>query len=198
MEEKPQTQVPDIDVAQPGPSAAEKALMIRAQKGDKKAFGQLVRQYQKRLLRLVLSMIGDMDPAMDIVQDSFIRAYQSLERFDTERPFYPWLSRIASNLSINYLKRSGREISLDNQLQAAEDSAVDPLARMQIAENDQRFLAALRELPEQYRVVFVLRSIEQMSYDEIARHLDISPGTVDSRLYRARRMLVEKLQDLLE
>jgi RNA polymerase sigma-70 factor (ECF subfamily) len=147
---------------------------------------------------MVLGMTGDMDAAMDIVQDSFVRAYKALDRFQEGHPFYPWISTIATNLTLNYLKRSRREKSLDQEDRERPAAGADPLHKLQAAENDRRFMAAVDELPKQYRTVFILRTFEDLSYDEIATRLNISVGTVDSRLFRARRQLLEKLKDLLE
>ena len=175
----------------------EPALIVRAQEGDKAAFGRLVKMHQQRVLRMVVAMTGDLDSACDIVQDSFIRAYKGMDTFEVGRPFYPWISTIATNLTFNYLKRRGREVSFNPATDDRSDG-VDPLSRLTADEGDKRLLEAVQELPEQYRGVFVLRSFEHLSYDDIAIRLKISAGTVDSRLYRARRMLVEKLKDLLE
>lgn len=175
----------------------EKELMSRARKGDKTAFGHLVKANQRRLMRMVVGMTGDIDTAMDIVQESFIRAWQALDRFEEGKPFYPWISTIATNLTLNHFKKSGREVGLDPVKHEQADKA-DPLYQMQMDESNRRLMEAVQELPEQYRTVFVLRNFENLSYDDIAARLGISVGTVDSRLYRARRQLVEKLQDLLE
>jgi RNA polymerase sigma-70 factor (ECF subfamily) len=147
---------------------------------------------------MVVGMTGDLDTAMDIVQDSFIRAYQALDRFEEGQPFFPWLSTIATNLTLNHLRRQKRQTSLDDEYRERADTGRDPLEKIQIAENDRRFMEAVRKLPDQYRLVFILRTFERLSYEEIAARLDISVGTVDSRLFRARRKLVEELKDLLE
>lgn len=178
--------------------AEDAAYIIAARNGDKASYGYLVRKYQRRVLRMVIGMVGDLDNAMDIVQESFIRGWQALDRFDDSRPFYPWLSTIATNQAINFIKRNSRQTSLEPSLDKRKDTEPDPLEKLQLIENDRRFLEAVRELPEQYRVVFVLRHFESLSYSEIARRLEISPGTVDSRIYRARKALMVKLKDLLE
>lgn len=171
--------------------------MAHARKGDKNAFGRLVKMYQRRLLRMVLGMTGDSDAAMDIVQESFVKAYQAMARFEEGQPFYPWLSTIAVNLSINRARRTRRESSLDAASEEYRDYGPDPQATLQMKETDRRFLEAVRELPSAYREVFILRSFEELDYEEIARRLGISVGTVDSRLYRARRALVDKLKEFL-
>jgi RNA polymerase sigma-70 factor (ECF subfamily) len=187
----------DIRVLNRKADRDEKDLMSSARKGDKTAFGQLVKANQRRLLRMVVGMTGDIDTAMDIVQESFIRAWQALDRFEEGKPFYPWISTIATNLTLNHFKKSSRETGLDPVKHEQADRA-DPLYRMQMAEGNRRLMEAVQELSEPYRVVFILRNFENLSYEEIAARLSISVGTVDSRLYRARRQLVEKLQDLLE
>lgn len=146
---------------------------------------------------MVVAMTGSLDSAMDIVQDSFIRAYHALDSFEIERPFYPWLSTIATNLTLNFLKRGKREVSFNHRRDTRE-AADNPLKKLRVRENEKRLLKAVKELPEQYRSVFVLRSFEHLTYDQIAKRLNISQGTVDSRLYRARQILLEKLKDLLE
>lgn len=147
---------------------------------------------------MVIGMTGDLDAAMDIVQESFIRAYQALDRFEEGQPFYPWLSTIATNLTLNHLRRSKRQTSLDDSYRERADPAPDPLERLQTEENERRLMEAVQKLPDEYRTVFVLRTFDHLSYEEIAARLHISLGTVDSRLFRARRRLTDELKDLLE
>jgi len=173
-------------------------LIARARRGDKAAFGELVKLHRQRIMRMVVGMTGDMDSATDIVQDSFIRAYHALDRFVEGQPFYPWLSTIATNLTLNHLRRYKRQTSLVDEYCEPADTGGNPLEKMQVAENERRLMEAVQTLPEQYRIVFILRTFERLSYDEIAARLNISVGTVDSRLFRARRKLVEELRDLLE
>ncbi len=191
MEEKADIHVPNM------PASLEPDLVSRARSGDKAAFGSLVKLHQKRLLRMVLGMVGDVDAAMDIVQESFVKAYQALGSFETGRPFYPWLSTIATNLAINRIRQAGRNTGLEVILDTRADKSPDPSQELQLKENDRRFLAALKEMPSAYREVFVLRTYDELDYEQIASRLGISAGTVDSRLYRARRFLMEKLKDLL-
>jgi RNA polymerase sigma factor (sigma-70 family) len=188
----------DIPVLSTKAEPDESLLVAQARQGDKAAFGRLVKLNQSRLLRMVVGMTGDLDAAMDIVQESFIRAYRALDRFEEGQPFYPWLSTIATRLTLNHFKKASRQSSLDDEIQERADESPDPLQKLQMAENEKRFMTAVQTLPEQYRTVFILRTFEQLSYEDIAARLDISVGTVDSRLYRARRLLVEQLHDLLE
>lgn len=188
----------DTKVIKTKPEPDETQLLAQAKGGDKTAFGRLVRMHQRRVLRMVMSMVGDLDVAMDIVQDGFIRAYHALDRFEEGQPFYPWLSTIATNLTLNHLRRNKRQTSLDDSHREQADPAPDPLEKLQTEENERRFMEAVQRLPDEYRTVFVLRTFEQLSYDEIAARLKISMGTVDSRIYRARRRLMDELKDLLE
>ena len=177
---------------------AERKLIEAARNGDKKAFGGLVMLHQKRLFRTVVLLTGGRDSALDIVQEAFVRAWKNLDRFESERPFYPWIARIARNAAINFLKKNSREQSLDDlESYSAEipDRGPDPLDKLIAKENDRRFMDAVRRLPEQFRAVFILRMVEKLSYDEIAKELGISSGTVDSRLYRAREKLLEMFKD---
>jgi RNA polymerase sigma-70 factor (family 1) len=179
-----------------GPDEAQLAALAKG--GDKAAFGGVVKMHQRRVLRMVTGMIGDLDAAMDIVQESFIRAYHALDRFQEGQPFYPWLSTIATNLTLNHLRRNKRQASLDDSYREQADPASNPLEKLQTEENERRFMEAVQRLPDEYRTVFILRTFEQLSYEEIAARLKISVGTVDSRLFRARRRLTDELKDLLE
>ncbi len=179
----------------------ERELIEAARTGDKTAFGKLIMIHQRRLLRTILVITGRRDSAMDIVQDAFVKAWGALRRFETGRPFYPWIATIARNLALNYIKRQSREQSLDEIEPLAEnipDESGNPLDDLIGREADRKFAAALLALPEQFRAVFVLRMYDKLSYEQIAKELDISPGTVDSRLYRAREKLMELLKDELK
>jgi RNA polymerase sigma-70 factor (ECF subfamily) len=180
--------------------ANEQALVQAVLAGDRQAFGQLVRRHQKRLFRFVYGLLGDFDQAEDVVQDAFVKAYGAMGTFEVGRDFYPWLSTIARNLTLNLMVREGRKESLDKVHESGFDPPsgdLGPLEELITNESQQRFYAALKALPEQYRTVFVLRHFEEMSYEDIAAQLKIPPGTVDSRLYRARQLLVMALKDLL-
>jgi RNA polymerase sigma-70 factor (ECF subfamily) len=134
------------------------------------------------------------------MQDAFVKGYQALGSFDPEKDFYPWISTIARNLAVNYIKRESRTQSsaeIETMLKTIPDKSDNPMENMIVKENDHRFSVAVAALPEKYRTVFVMRMIEKMSYEEIAAKLNISRGTVDSRLFRARQKLVELLKDYL-
>ncbi|PKK84438.1 MAG: hypothetical protein CVT49_03695 [candidate division Zixibacteria bacterium HGW-Zixibacteria-1] len=181
-------------------NAVDRALILAAVDGDKNAYGKLVLKHQKRLFRFILMMLGKKDMAEDVVQEAFVKGYLALGSFDPEKPFYPWIATIARNLALNLIKKEEREkpaSEYDDLLASVPDGADNPLDRIIDSENNRRFARAVEALPPQYRVVFVMRMIEKKSYEEIGRELKISPGTVDSRLYRARQKLLEMLKDLL-
>jgi RNA polymerase sigma-70 factor, ECF subfamily len=184
------------EVAKP----AERKLVEAAQNGDKKAFGELIRLHQKRLFRYIYGLVGSFDQAEDIVQDAFVRAYGAIKTFRAEYSFYPWISTIARNLAFNHVNREGRKESLDKIVEKGFDPVstdLGPLDKLLSKEADSRFYRALMSLPVTYRSVFVLRHFEDMDYVQIASYLKIPPGTVDSRLFRARQMLMKELKDLL-
>jgi len=168
--------------------------------GDNRAFGQIVRTHQERLFGFIYGLVGSFDMAEDIVQESFIKSYQALSRFRVGENFYPWLSRIARNLAYNQLAREEKKQSLDKLTESGFDpieSDPGPIEKLLESENKKRFYNALLQMPAKFRAVFVLRQFEGMDYYQIASYLKIPPGTVDSRLYRARKFLMEKLEDLL-
>ncbi len=175
-------------------------MIEQAASGDRRAFGELVTRYQRRLFRFVFMLLKSADTANDVVQDAFVNAWQAMNTFEPDRPFYPWLSTIARNLALNRLKKDARQkpaSELDEDFENVPAEALDPLDKMIEKENDRVFARAVMSLPEQYREVFVLRMFEKMPYDQIAKQLNISPGTVDSRLHRARAKLMEMLKEHL-
>lgn len=189
-----------LPVSESEAKALEQSLIEAAQNGDQKAFGRLIRMHHKRLFRYIYAMLGSFDAAEDVVQEAFVKAYQALKRFRAGYDFYPWLSTIARNTAYNHIHREDRGESLD----ALKDKGYDPesvdlgpLEKLLEEEGQRRFYKAVRALPVQHRVVFVLRHFEGMNYADIASYLKIPPGTVDSRLYRARQLLLEELKDLL-
>ncbi len=183
-----------------GEAVSERKLIEAVQNGDKRAFGQLIRIHQKRLFRYIYGLLRSFDAAEDIVQEAFVKAYDNIKNFRTEYAFYPWLSTIARNLAYNQIHREEKKESLDVLQEKGYDpqaAELGPLENLVNHENDKRFYQAVMSLPVTYRSVFVLRHFEQMDYAQIASYLKIPPGTVDSRLYRARQLLMEHLKDLL-
>lgn len=180
--------------------SGEQKLINAAQNGDKRAFGKLIRLHQKKLFRYIYGLVNCFDTAEDIVQEAFIKAYSNIKTFRAGYAFYPWLSTIARNLAYNQIHQQEKKESLDRLQENGfnpENSELGPLDRLLNDEGNKRFYRAVKALPVKYRTVFVLRHFEEMDYAQIASYLKIPPGTVDSRLYRARQLLMAQLQDLL-
>jgi RNA polymerase sigma-70 factor (ECF subfamily) len=182
---------------------ADRDLVLRARDGDRDAFAEIVRSYQRRIYAVAMRMTRRHEVADDITQDTFVRAYRNLGRFDIGRPLRPWLTRIAVNLAINYLNGVAKR----EQPLYTEDAPGGPGRRGEthasrperIDANPERALAseelaldlerAVALLSLEQRTVFLLKVIEEMRYEEIAKLLGISEGTVMSRLSRARGRL---------
>jgi RNA polymerase sigma factor (sigma-70 family) len=176
-------------------------LIRRAKGGDRKAFGEMVRRYQRKVYALCFRLGGSHDVADDLTQEAFIKAFQAIGSFDERYGFGGWIARIAANNAYNYLQRQkfqldGEESELALGQMAAADP--DPQTALSQKETDRRYQEALAQLPPEYRIVFVLRMQEDMSYADIAATLKINEGTVMSRLHRARQRLLEALKDVLE
>jgi len=171
----------------------EPTLIRRAQAGDQQAFGILLRGYQRRVYALGFRFFRNSDDAEDLVQETFVRAWRSLERFDAARPFAPWLLRIASNRALTEIatrKRRGGE-ELDDNLPWAGPGADDDVERREMQQQVGR---AVGELPEDQRMILLLRATEGLSYRQIAEAMDIPVGTVMSRLARAREAMRKKVK----
>lgn len=165
------------------------------------AFEGLVRTYERPIYALCRRFTGDHASADDLAQETFIKAWSALSRFDEAQPLYPWLRRIAVNGSLNALRDRRRMTSLDARPAdtgpAADPGTGDPEAAAEGADLERHLRAALATLPAEQRAVFVLRHDEGLGYEEIAGALDLPVGTVMSRLARARGRLQELLADIL-
>lgn len=176
-------------------------LIRRAKQGDRQAFGLLVRRHQRKVYALCFRLGGSHDVADDLAQEAFIKAFQAINSFDEKYAFGGWIARIAANNAINYLQRQKFQLGGEESETVLEQMATtdpDPQTALTQQEIDRRYQQALAQLPADYRIVFVLRMQEEMSYADIAATLKINEGTVMSRLHRARQRLLEALKDLLE
>lgn len=179
----------------------EVALVHRAKKGDQRAFGELVKRYQKRIYRLVYRFCPDHDTADELAQETFVKAYTALDTFREEYRFINWLSTIATNLSINYVKRHKRQVSMQDypiaEIIADPNPGRDPERRLADNELGRAIEEAIEKLPVEFKAVLILRVHEDLSYEEIAQRLGIEIGTVMSRLFRARARLKKDLEEYL-
>ena len=179
----------------------EAEVLAAAARGDRKAFGQLVRAYQRRAYAAAYSLVGNRDDALELSQDAFVKAYKAMKRFDLSMPFYPWLHRIVRNTSLNHLKKKKRrgESSLDEMMESGFDahdpgySPDDSASRVELLRHIQR---AMDELTPEQQEILRLRHFMELSYGEIAASLEIPQGTVMSRLHGARKKLRTVMESL--
>jgi len=147
---------------------------------------------------VALRIVRAHDLADDVAQEAFLRAWRALDRFELGRPFGPWICRIAANLAVNHVRSPrAREEGLPEGHAETQAAGLGPLGALLDAEATRVLDAAIGELPREQRAVLVLRAVEEMSYAEIAEALGLSPGTVMSRLYRARERLARALRPYL-
>ena len=178
-------------------------MIQQAQQGDRAAFGSLVKLYQKRAYAAAYGFVGNREDALELAQDAFVRAYRAMGRFDTTKPFYPWLYRIVRNTCLNHLKKRKRrgETSLNAMQEygfdvASDDAGPEGAAKLQDSKN--LLGEGLDSLSEDHREILVLRHLHELSYNEIADCLGIPRGTVMSRLHAARRILRDALSQTAE
>jgi len=177
----------------------ERDLLEKARGGNLFAFEEVVRRYQRRVYAVAMRIVRRHDVADDVAQETFLRAHQKLDTFDTARPFGPWICRIAANLAISHVRSPvAREEELGSGPAEEPSPADSPLDA--VLEDEARALLerALEALPAEQRAVFVLRSVEELSYREIAEALEIPMGSVMSRLSRAREKLHAALRGYLQ
>ena len=184
----------------------DQQLVIRVQKGDKRAFDLLVLKYQYKVQAIVGRFVRDRDEVDDVTQEAFIKAYRALPRFRGDSQFYTWLYRIAVNTAKNYLvSRSRRPPSSDVDLADAEYySGSERLKDVGTPENqlfrdelEAVIKNAMEDLPEDLRTAVTLREYEGLSYEDIASVMDCPVGTVRSRIFRARESIDMRVLDLM-
>jgi len=186
-------------------------LVRRARSGDQRAFSMLVERYQKKVYAVALAMVKDAEEALDVSQEAFVKVHRYLDRFKGDSSFYTWLYRITTNTCIDVLRRRGvtssDSLEYDDTVQVdlaeanlgalgsqLEASPARTVLRRELAE---KLEEALQQLPEKHRAILVLRELEGMSYEDLARTLDIPKGTVMSRLFHARSKVQHLLSDYL-
>lgn len=185
-----------------GTEEPEDKLVAKAKKGDIYSFERLVERYQKKLYYLALRMTRSHEAADDLAQESFIKAFYSIKSFKEGYSFCAWVYKICINLTINYLKRQKFTIS-ENQLpqgslELIKDSGkADASEQLVKDELTKKIENEIEHLPQEFRAVFILKTYEELSYEEIANTLKISKGTVMSRLFRARERLQKSLKGYL-
>lgn len=190
-----------------GDNSADRPLVERVQRGDKKAFDLLVLKYQHKIVKLVSRYVRDHGEALDIAQETFLKAYRALPNFRGDSAFYTWLYRIAINTSKNYLAAlSRRPVEIDSPADADDELELEDLQKD--VETPERLLLTeeirdtvfrtIEQLPEDLRTAITLREMEGLSYEEIATVMGCPIGTVRSRIFRARETIDIQLRPLLE
>jgi RNA polymerase sigma-70 factor, ECF subfamily len=191
-----------------GDREIDQQLVERAQRGDKSAFELLVAKYQRKLARLLSRFIRDPAEVEDVAQEAFIKAYRALPSFRGESAFYTWLYRIGINTAKNYLVAMGRRAPTTTEFDSEDAENFedgDQLRDVNTPENElmskqiaQTVNDTMEALPEELRTAIVLREIDGLSYEEIAKVMNCPIGTVRSRIFRARETIAERLRPLLE
>lgn len=180
---------------------SDAALVDDCKSGNPAAFDELVRRYKDRVYHVVYRFVGNHEDAQDLSQEVFLRAHQSLAQFEGRSKIYTWLYSIAGNLARNRLRDGGRRgrdkvVRLDEMRAEREQAAVpNPEQAARGREMEAAMQEALLTLPEHYRIVFVLRTVDRLSYDEIAEIVGCPKGTVKSRLNYARGQLYARLKE---
>jgi len=172
----------------------ENFLLARARQGDLPAFEEVVRRHQRRVYGMALRIVRSHAVADDVAQEAFLRAWRGLDRFELSRPFGPWIGLVAANLAADHARSP---VPHEDPMPEADweiPALADDRLRARLDREAEEVLArALDDMPGDQRAVFVLRTVEEMSYREIAEALELSPGTVMSRLFRARERLARAL-----
>lgn len=183
---------------------SDEALVERARGGDYDAFERLFERHRELVYRFAYNMVGRRDDAEDLVQESFVRAYQNLHRYRDEAKFTTWLLRIVTNLATDHARTHTRRTALEQQeAKGALDwmtvgSPDDPLRDLELERRRNALKRAIASLPPHHRAMIVLRDIEERPYPEIAATLGCTVGGAKLRVLRARRALRDRVAPLLE
>jgi RNA polymerase sigma-70 factor, ECF subfamily len=187
-------------------------LVKRVRSGDQRAFRTLVERYQRKVYSVALGMLKDKEEAMDVSQEAFVKVYRYLDHFKGDASFYTWLYRITVNICIDVIRRrgpaKGEMVEFDESIAADLTEANIGALGSRLGTNPQKaalrkelaakIQEALQEVPEKHRAILLLREIEGMSYEDLARTLEIPKGTVMSRLFHARAKVQKILSEYLE
>jgi RNA polymerase sigma-70 factor, ECF subfamily len=177
----------------------EEQLVISSKKGDQDAFAQLVQQHQRRVSNLVFRMLQQYEEANEVTQETFLAAWQGIPSFRGDARFSTWLYRIAYNCALKQLEQRKRDKELQVVVQAEQiaasigqeqrvDAALETHARQTMVQEQ------LSQLPAKYRIVLILRHLQEMTYEEMAQILTMPIGTIKTHLFRARNLLKERLE----
>ncbi len=171
-------------------------LVAASKNGDQDAFAQLVQRYQRRIFNLVYRMLQQYEEANEITQETFLAAWQGLPAFRGDARFATWLYRIAYNCSLKQLEQRKRDKALQVALEAEQGNSAGIDTELDVHDRQALIQEHLSQLPAKYRIVLILRHLQDMTYEEIAEILTMPIGTIKTHLFRARNLLKERLQAL--
>ncbi|HTY60799.1 MAG TPA: sigma-70 family RNA polymerase sigma factor [Acidobacteriota bacterium] len=197
----------DVGLGKDG-SVTDNSLVSEFISGNDEAFAQLVTRYKDSITNYLNMMVGDYDIAVDLCQETFLRVYRSIDRYSNLYQFSTWIYRIATNLAIDeirYRKRRGQVFyknvlgnrqNGENEGREFEitDARRNPSDEILRKESSRILGDAIRSLPKKYRTAFIMKEVQELPYETIAKVLNCSPGTIKSRLHRARELLQRKLE----
>jgi RNA polymerase sigma-70 factor (ECF subfamily) len=182
---------------------SDEVLIRKALEGEQKAYQELLERYQKTVFHIVIKIIRNQEDARDLVQETFMRAFNTLESYRSEFRFSTWLCKIAANCSIDYLrKKKIKAFSMDKPVETRngtmeielEDRTANPEEKLLRKQRLLNIEDAIESLPDKYREVIVYRHHDDKSYEEIAGILGVPIGTVKARIFRARELLKKRLK----
>jgi RNA polymerase sigma-70 factor (ECF subfamily) len=185
---------------------SDRELVRESRAGNAEAFRELVERYQRKVAAVAMGMVHNREDALELTQETFVKAFENIARFKGESSFYTWLYRIVVNLGIDFQRRERRHptVAIEDRATGGEanddtmaDSSFDPFRQARAHELGERVTQAINELTPDHKAVILLREVEGLSYEEISRVMQCSKGTVMSRLHYARRKLQNKLRDCL-
>jgi len=184
-------------------SGEDAELLRRCREGDERAYRELVERHQRQVYSVALRMVRGVEDAEDLVQETFVRVFKALDRYDPARPFGAWLYTIVTRLSIDHIRRrrvrplplTWREAgTTEDRTIEIEDPGLGPEVLVSHREEERHAQEMIDSLPPHYRIVVMLRHQQDLSYDEIASALGLPLGTVKARIHRARALLMRRLE----
>lgn len=177
----------------------ERSIILRCQQGDRQVYGHLVTRYMKRAYFIALGLVGSHEPALDLSQEAFVRAYRSIDRLNPEQKFFTWYYQILRNLCFNYLRDTARHALPfsavgETTIFQITDGTQDIASTVERQEMIEALWAAIEKLKPHEREIIMLKDFQEFSYQEIADTLDCPIGTVMSRLFHARKALKQQME----
>lgn len=183
---------------------ADEILINLTIQGDKDAFCELIKRYEKQIYSLAYRLTNNRDDAQDLAQEAFSKIYLVLEKYDPGRPFFPWMYKVANNVIYSHLrsqKGKSQEVSLDKVIDFSPlipNKDNSPEEYSVVRETQRLVQQAIADLPDKYRVPLVLKYLEELSYKAIGEILDLPVTTIETRLYRGKIMLQKRLNKVME